>query len=119
MKVRRGDIFMADLSTDNVDFICGIRPVIIVQNNKGNIYSNTYIAAIITSKPKKFLPTHVLLDKRCGLRWNSTVLCEHLVTVKDYMLTKHISNISRTEDMKKINEALSISIGTHQSGKKA
>lgn len=110
MKVRRGDIYMADLSGDSVDAVCKVRPVLIVQNNKGNAHSTSYIAALITSKPKKYLPTHIVLGKRCGLRKQSTVLCEHLVTVRREMLMDHIGTIVNTEDEKKLDKALSVSL---------
>ena len=110
MEVRRGDIFMADLSSHITDFACGVRPVLIVQNNKGNAHSDSYIAAVITSKSKKRLPTHFILDSRCGLRKNSTVLCEHLVTVKKFMLISFIGTIVNTADEKKMNKALAVSL---------
>lgn len=110
MEVRRGDIYMADLSGDSVDAVCKVRPVLIVQNNKGNAHSTSYIAALITSKPKKYLPTHIVLGKRCGLRKQSTVLCEHLVTVRREMLMDYIGTIVNTEDEKKLDKALSVSL---------
>jgi mRNA interferase MazF len=110
MDVRRGDIYMADLTGDSIDSVCRVRPVLIVQNNKGNAHSTSYIAALITSKPKKFLPTHVMLDKSCGLRKNSTVLCEHLVTVRREMLMEYIGTIVNTDDESKVNKALSVSL---------
>ena len=110
MNVRRGDIFMADLSSHHIEFACGVRPVLIVQNDKGNAHSTSYIAAVVTSKPKKNLPTHIRLSSQCGLRKNSTVLCEHLVTVKKEMLLDFIGTVINTEDEKKIDRALEVSL---------
>ncbi len=110
MDVRRGDIYMADLSGDSVDAVCRVRPVLIVQNNKGNAHSSSYIAALITSKPKKHLPAHIALDTSCGLRKNSTVLCEHLVTVRRDMLMVYIGTIVNTRDEALLNKALSVSL---------
>lgn len=110
MDVRRGDIYMVDLTGDSIDSACRVRPVLIVQNNKGNAHSTSYIAALITSKPKKFLPTHVMLDKSCGLRKNSTVLCEHLVTVRREMLMEYIGTIVNTDDESRVDKALSVSL---------
>lgn len=118
MHVRRGDIFMADLSGHRTDSECGVRPVLIVQNDKGNAHSDSYIAAVITSKSKKFLPTHVKLDKRSGLRKNSTVLCEHLVTVKRYMLLDYIGTIVNTDYEKMIDKALAIELQLFGTGRK-
>lgn len=119
MEVRRGDIFMADLSSHNIDSACGVRPVLIVQNDKGNAHSDSYIAAVITSKTKKHMPTHFLLNNGCGLRKNSTVLCEHLVTVKKHMLMDFIGTIVNTDDEVKMNKALKVSLELDSKRKKA
>lgn len=118
MNVRRGDIYMADLSSHRVDSVCKVRPVIIVQNDKGNAHSNSYIAAIITSRPKKYMPTHILLSSKCGLRKNSTVLCEHLVTVRREMLLDYIGTIINTEDEKRLDRALEVSLQLNKSNRK-
>ena len=110
MDVRRGDIYMADLRGDWVDSVCRIRPVLIVQNNKGNAHSTSYIAALITSQPKKYLPTHITLGRKAGLRKQSTVLCEHLVTVRKDMLMSFIGTIVNTPEEKKLDRALAVSL---------
>lgn len=50
--IRRGDIFYADLSPVLGCEQCGVRPVLVIQNDIGNKYSPTLIVAAITSKPK-------------------------------------------------------------------
>lgn len=110
MDVRRGDVYMADLTGNSIDSVCRVRPVLIIQNDKGNAHSTSYIAAVITSKPKKYLPTHITLDRNCGLRKNSTVLCEHLVTVRRDMLINYIGTIVNTPDEKKLDKALQVSL---------
>ena len=47
--VKRGEIYFADLSPVVGSEQGGVRPVLIVQNNVGNRYSPTVIAAAITS----------------------------------------------------------------------
>ena len=65
MVVKRGDMFYADLSPVVGSEQGGIRPVIIIQNDMGNKYSPTVIAAAITSQiGKNKLPTHIELDSR-------------------------------------------------------
>ena len=62
MTVKRGDIYYADLSPVVGSEQGGIRPVLIVQNDVGNRYSPTVIAAAITSQTDKAkLPTHIPL----------------------------------------------------------
>ena len=70
MVIRRGDIFYADLSPVVGSEQGGVRPVLIVQNDVGNKYSPTVIAAAITSKlGKNKLPTHIdVYADRVGLQ---------------------------------------------------
>ena len=80
MSVRRGDIFYADLSPVVGSEQGGLRPVLIVQNDVGNKYSPTVIAAAITSKMSKtHLPTHsdIYADK-VGLARDSVILLEQI-----------------------------------------
>ena len=63
MTIKRGDIYYADLSPVVGSEQGGVRPVLIVQNNVGNKYSPTVIAAAITSqKFKTNLPTHISVN---------------------------------------------------------
>lgn len=108
MEVRRGDIYMADISS--VSDECKIRPVLIVQNDKGNAHSSSFIAALITSKKKKDLPTHVAIKCSGGLRKDSIVLCEHLVTLSKEMLREFVGTIVNTEYESRIDKALQVSL---------
>ena len=63
MTIKRGDIYYADLSPVVGSEQGGVRPVLIVQNDVGNKYSPTVIAAAITSqRDKTKLPTHIKVD---------------------------------------------------------
>jgi len=108
MDVRRCDIYMADLRRINPE--CGIRPVIVVQNDKGNCHSSSYIVALVTSRKKKELPTHFVIQSNCGLRKNSTVMCEHLMTVDREMLIEYVGTIVNTDDEEMLDKALSTSL---------
>lgn len=81
--VKRGDIYYADLSPVIGSEQGGVRPVLIVQNDVGNKYSPTVIAAAITSqKEKSKLPTHFHINSdECGLAKNSLVLLEQVRTI--------------------------------------
>ena len=83
MTVKRGDIYYADLSPVVGSEQGGIRPVLIVQNDVGNRFSPTVIAAAITSqKDKSNLPTHIEVDAgHCGLAKDSIVLLEQVRTI--------------------------------------
>ena len=63
MTIMRGDIYYADLSPVIGSEQGGYRPVLILQNNKGNKFSTTVIVAPISSKVQKNkIPTHVLIE---------------------------------------------------------
>ena len=82
--VKRGDIYYADLSPVVGSEQGGVRPVLIIQNDTGNRYSPTVIAAAITSQTGKArLPTHIDLpvNESCGLSRNSIILLEQVRTL--------------------------------------
>ena len=83
MTIKRGDIYYADLSPVVGSEQGGMRPVLIVQNDIGNKYSPTVIAAAITSQRfKTQLPTHIQVDAQdCGLSKDSIVLLEQVRTL--------------------------------------
>ena len=110
--MKRGDIYYADLSPVRGSEQGGIRPVLIIQNDMGNKYSPTTIVACLTTKctEKHKLPTHIVLDKSCGLPKDSMALLEQIRTIDKERLINGVGRIS-DDDMKKINKALMISLG--------
>ena len=112
MEIKRGDIFYADLSPVVGSEQGGIRPVLIVQNDMGNKYSPTVIAAAITSQETKTnLPTHInLASGGSGLSKDSVVLLEQVRTL-DKRRLKEKRGCADKDFMNKINNALSISFG--------
>lgn len=79
--IKRGDIVKFAVPLDeNSNIIGGYRPWLVVQNNKGNTYSDTTIVVPITGSMKRLdLPTHVPIV--WGDIGPSTVLCEQVRTV--------------------------------------
>ena len=109
--IRRGDLFYADLHPVVGSEQGGIRPVLIIQNNVGNHFSPTIVAAAITSrKAKNSLPTHILLEDEPGLAPTSLLLLEQLRTIDRKRLRGYIGRISK-EKMLEVDAALAISIG--------
>lgn len=110
--VRRGELYYADLSPVIGSEQGGIRPVLIVQNDIGNKYSPTVIAAAVTSKiDKAKLPTHIELSaKDYGLAKDSVVLLEQIRTLDKTRLKDRIGQVS-ADKMSRINEALLVSLG--------
>jgi mRNA interferase MazF len=110
--IRRGDIFYADLSPVVGSEQGGVRPVLIIQNDTGNKYSPTVIAAAITSQINKAkLPTHIEIEAGdYGLSKDSVILLEQIRTIDKKRLKENIGHLD-DELMKKVNEALEISFG--------
>ena len=110
--VKRGDIFYADLSPVIGSEQGGVRPVLIVQNDIGNKFSTTVIAAAITSQHSKAnLPTHINLHAHgSGLAKNSVVLLEQIRTIDKKRLREKMGCLDYIS-MNQVDEALSISFG--------
>lgn len=106
--IKRGQIYMADLSPVIGSEQGGIRPVVVIQNDVGNRFSPTVIVAAITGRIKKSLPTHTVL-KSTGLLRNSICLLEQIRTVDKSRLLDYVGEVSNNE-MNAIVEALSISL---------
>nr|WP_264466671.1 type II toxin-antitoxin system PemK/MazF family toxin [Bariatricus massiliensis] len=114
VQIRRGDIYYADLSPVVGSEQGGIRPVLIIQNDIGNKHSPTVICAAITSKMNKAkLPTHVEIDaKRYHIVKDSVVLLEQIRTIDKQRLKELVCHVDR-ELMKKVDEALCVSLMLH------
>lgn len=112
IQIRRGDIYFADLDPIVGCEQGGIRPVLIIQNNKGNKFSRTTIAAPITSKrTPNSLPVHVFLTKKyTGLEDNSCVLLEQLRVI-DKSRLMHKVGYADFEVMKQVDSAIRVSTG--------
>lgn len=112
MNVKRGDIYYADLSPVIGSEQGGVRPVLIVQNDVGNRYSPTVIAAAITSqRDKTNLPTHIKVDADgCGLAKDSIVLLEQVRTIDKKRLMERMGSLG-VDAMGQVDRALSVSFG--------
>ncbi|MCK9479905.1 MAG: type II toxin-antitoxin system PemK/MazF family toxin [Firmicutes bacterium] len=115
MIVKRGDIFYADLSPVIGSEQGGVRPVLIVQNDIGNKYSPTVIAAAITSQINKAkMPTHIEIDAAAyGLAKDSVILMEQIRTIDKKRLKEKIGHLDDNLT-KKVNDALAISFGIEE-----
>ena len=112
MTLRRGDIYYADLSPVVGSEQGGIRPVLIVQNDVGNRFSPTVIAAAITSqKDKTKLPTHIQLEStNSRLAKDSIILLEQIRTLDKRRLKEHMGHLDE-HSMNQVDQALQISFG--------
>ncbi len=112
MNIKRGDIYYADLSPVIGSEQGGLRPVLIIQNDVGNKYSPTVIAAAITSKMTKAkLPTHIGIDALdCGLLKDSVILLEQIRTIDKARLKEKMGHLPQHQ-MDEVNSAISVSFG--------
>lgn len=112
MIVKRGDIYYADLSPVIGSEQGGVRPVLVVQNDVGNRYSPTVIAAAITSQINKAkMPTHIEINaENCGLSRDSVVLLEQVRTIDKRRLKEKIGHLE-SDMMRRVDTALEISFG--------
>jgi len=118
VNVRRGDIFYADLSPVIGSEQGGLRPVLIIQNDVGNKYSPTVIAAAITSRlSKSRLPTHIDVSRSasaesggCGLAKDSVILLEQIRTLDKRRLKEKMGHLDDAL-MKQVNDAITVSFG--------
>ena len=113
--VRRGDIFYADLSPVVGSEQGGTRPVLIVQNDTGNRYSPTVIAAAITSQTGKArLPTHIsIAGGSVGLSKDSVILLEQIRTIDKRRLREHMGKLD-DQHMLLVDEAIAVSFGLQE-----
>ena len=116
--VKRGDIYYADLSPVVGSEQGGVRPVLIVQNDTGNRYSPTVIAAAITSQTGKAkLPTHIeLAAQKYVLTRDSVVLLEQIRTLDKRRLREKMGRVDR-ELMDRVDAAIAVSFGLPGNGR--
>nr|CAA71064.1 unnamed protein product [Staphylococcus aureus subsp. aureus COL] len=110
--IRRGDVYLADLSPVQGSEQGGVRPVVIIQNDTGNKYSPTVIVAAITGRINKAkIPTHVEIEKKkYKLDKDSVILLEQIRTLDKKRLKEKLTYLS-DDKMKEVDNALMISLG--------
>lgn len=108
--MKRGEIYLINLKEPRGCIQSGLRPVVIVQNDEGNEYSPTTIAVPITSRKKRYLPTHLVIRRNGGLRENSVVLCEQIFSVNREELIQKIGTITSRTTLDRLNQCLRISL---------
>ena len=106
--VARGDILLVNFGNPTGSEQGGVRPAIVVQNDKGNKYSPTVQVAPITSKMKKRIPTHINIGRECGLLTESTVLYEQMRAIDK---SRIISPLGHRDMTARDDIAIAISLG--------
>ena len=110
--IKRGEIYYADLNPVVGSEQGGIRPIVVLQNDVGNKYSPTVIAAATTSRlTKAKLPTHIELTKdNTPMPKNSVLILEQIRTIDKSRIKEKIGELP-PDVMQQINDALLVSLG--------
>lgn len=100
----RGDLYIADLGNGAVGFHGthvqgGVRPVVVLQNNVGNLFAPTLVVVPITSKvwKKPTQPTHYLIRQTEGLHSDGMAICEQITTIDKRQCLKFLGRLSLGE----------------------
>ena len=112
-KMKRGDVYRANLDPVQGSEQGGVRPVVIVQNDLGNRHSPTVIIAPLTSQRKKLSQkTHVPVEPpEGGLKYPSLVLCEQLRTLEKTRLDRYLGSLGE-KTLLRVDAALCEALGT-------
>lgn len=112
-EVKWGEIYYCDLGNSKGSVQAKLRPVLIIQNNVGNKNGPTTVVAAISSVIKKmYMPTHIVLDRTCGLKEKSVVMLEQIRTVdKSTELKECIGKIQDTETKNAVKRGIAIELG--------
>lgn len=108
---RRGEIYFADLNPYIGSEQGGYRPVVVLQNNIGNLHSQTIIVAPATKRIRKkpSQPTHVVLDDVEGLPETSLFMLEQIKTIDKRRVGNYVGRMTK-EQMELIDAALRVSL---------
>lgn len=109
--LKRGDVYFADLNPVVGSEQGGVRPVVCIQNNVGNKYSPTIVAAITSRTTKKKMPTHVRVKANTGgLFEDSVVMAEQIRTIDKTRLICRLGHLGE-DIMSEVDKAALISLG--------
>lgn len=114
MDIRRYDIVQADLGQVIGSEQGGIRPVLIIQNDVGNIYSCTTIIMPLSSKLKSLnQPTHTLIKRSIdtGLKTDSVLLGEQMRVISSQRIIKKIGTVTDETEREEIRRVYQANFG--------
>lgn len=118
MKIRRGDILYADMGVQYQGSMQGgMRPVVVVSNNRANEHSSVITVVPLSSKiyKKQNMPTHVFVSayRSEGLEQHSLALCEQVTALNSDRI---IGNIGKVDErtLAQITEAVQVQVGVYE-----
>ena len=114
MDIRRYDIVQADLGKTIGSEQGGVRPVLVIQNDIGNIHSSCTIIMPLSSKLKSLeMQTHTIIHKDTdnGLKTDSVVLGEQMRVISNQRIIKKIGSVTNKEAQKNIKKVYEANFG--------
>ena len=113
MEIKKYDIVQADLTGTVGSEQGGIRPVLVIQNDIGNLHSPTTMVIPFSTKVFKNpnQPTHTLIKKSAdtGLKMDSILLGEQMRVISNKRIKKKIgvvTNISEKQEIRRVYNAI-------------
>lgn len=107
MDVRRYDIVQADLSGTVGSEQGGIRPVLVIQNDIGNLHSPTTIVMPFSTKTFKNpnQPTHTLIRSSAdtGLKMDSILLGEQMRVISSKRIKRKIGSVKNIDERREVH----------------
>ena len=99
LEIKRGSIIMVDLPLGNGSVQGGTRPAVVISNDKGNKFSPVLIVVPLTSRVKKFMPTHHTIEPSMinGLSKTSIALAEQIITVGKDMVRNIVGTLEEID----------------------
>ena len=112
--IKRGDIYLVDLTDALGSEQSGVRPAIIMQNDIGNEHSPTTLIVPLTSKKKGMAATHVTISPEDGVIRESEAECEQVRVADKTRLVKHVGVITNPDVLKEINSKIMVAFGIQE-----
>ena len=111
-KIRRNEIYLANLGRTVGSEERGIRPVLIIQNNLGNKHSPTTIVIPISKRVEKrnIIPTHIKIKPFRKMKYQATIMAEQIKIIDKRRLIERIDKLPRRY-RRKVNKAIAIATG--------
>ena len=91
-KIRRNEIYLANLGNTVGSEERGIRPVLIIQNDIGNKHSPTTIIIPITKRieTQYSIPTHIEIEAFGKMKYKATIMAEQIKVIDKRRLIRCI-----------------------------
>ncbi len=111
-KVKYGEIYYYNFGRHEGSVQNGIRPAVVIQDDRLNRNSPTTLIAAITSVTKKvYLPSHVVLGEDFGLSKPSMVLLEQVACVNQDDLQDYVGTIDDKRILRFIRNGIKKTFG--------